>query len=66
MYSSARSPDPLEDHEIASFFKYEIISVHAGAENRTAIHLQLFQALCQPDFFGFHRFFLVFIGFVRY
>jgi hypothetical protein len=43
----------------------EITSVHAGAENRTAIHLQPFQALCQLPFFGFHRFFPVFIGFVR-
>jgi hypothetical protein len=31
--------------------------------NRTAIHLHPFRGLCQPDFFGFHRFFMVFSGF---
>jgi hypothetical protein len=51
--------------ETASSFQCEIINVHAGAENRTAIHLQPFRALCQPQFFGFHRFFPVFSGFVR-
>ena len=40
------------------------INVHAGAENCTAIHLRLFRKLCQSDFFGFHRFFAVFVGFV--
>jgi len=34
--------------------------------NRTAIHLRLFRALCQRDLFGFHRFFPVFLGFVRF
>src|SRR5262249_34913593 len=31
--------------------------------NRTAIHLRPFQAFCQLDLFGFHRFFRVFPGF---
>jgi hypothetical protein len=31
--------------------------------NRTAIHLQPFERLCQLDLFGFHRFFTIFTGF---
>jgi hypothetical protein len=51
--------------ETAFVLLCEIINVHAGAENCTAIHLHPFRALCQREFFGFHRFFPVFLGFVR-
>jgi hypothetical protein len=44
----------------------KITNVHAGAENRTAIHLHPFRELCQCPFFGFHRFFPVFPGFCSY
>jgi hypothetical protein len=56
---------PPQKTEYRIYTPTRILSVHAGAENRTAIHLQPFQELCQPDFFGFHRFFQVFLGFVR-
>jgi hypothetical protein len=60
------SPCPHKDFvKTASSFQCEIINVHAAAENRTAIHLHPFRALCQSEFFGFHRFFRVFSGFVR-
>jgi hypothetical protein len=66
IFLRARSPHLHQLREkIASCFQCEIINVHAGAENRTAIHLHPFQALCQPQIFGFHRFFQVFSGFVR-
>jgi hypothetical protein len=65
--SWARSPGPREGPARKTFVAECVFtSVHAGAENRTAIHLRLFRELCQPDFFGFHRFFLVFVGFVRF
>jgi hypothetical protein len=63
--SSVRSPGLHFANESRTYFTMRIVSVHAGAENRTAIHLQPFRALCQPIFFGFHRFFPVFLGFVR-
>jgi hypothetical protein len=50
---------------IASVSLCEIINVHAGAENCTAIHLHPFRELCQSQNFGFHRFFPGFSGFVR-
>jgi hypothetical protein len=60
------SPRPHKDfvkpHPV---LQCEIINVHAGPENTTAIHLHPFRALCQSEFFGFHRFFPVFSGFVR-
>jgi hypothetical protein len=66
MDSRARSPY-LHKYFVKAhpFFQCEIINVHAGSENRTAIHLHPFRALCQPDFFGFHRFFPVFLGSVQ-
>jgi len=44
----------------------EIASVHAGSENRTAIHLRLFSGESQLVFLGFHRFIAVFSRFVRF
>jgi hypothetical protein len=38
----------------------EIASVHAGAENRAAIHLQPFERLCQRLISVFHLFSSVF------
>src|SRR5271170_2199355 len=63
--SRIRSPNLHQlRRETAPSFQCEIINVHAGPENCTAIHLHPFQALCQSQSVGFHRFFPGFFGFV--
>jgi hypothetical protein len=56
IFFGSNSPYPINvRREAAPNFKCEIINVHAGLENRTAIHLHPFQTLCQPQFSGFVR-----------
>jgi len=43
-----------------------IASVHAGAENRADVNVQPSGALCQREICHFHRYLLVFFGFVPF